>query len=163
MIELTTIAIRTRLHDGIYRSSGGGEVTTHYTWATGPLNLMRALKTLPEHRHRMIQGYGNVGHIESWVEIEGVAIDDTTTDYADLTLADARTLIQDVRSGAYAAEQAVWRSVEEELLREQDRRLGALGWVEHTQEEENDIVSRYGLNSGSRLADLADLTPEQED
>lgn len=154
------ITIRTRLHDGIYRSSGGGEVTTRYTWATGPLNLMRALKTLPDHRHRMVQGYGNVGHSASWIEVEGVAIDERML--VEITLADARTLIRDVRSGAYAAQQAALHDEEERWLGEQDRKLDTLVWDEYSPEEEDDIISRYGLNTGGRLADLADLTPDED-
>lgn len=34
----TQITIHTRLHDGIYRSSGGGEDVTHYAWAPGSSN-----------------------------------------------------------------------------------------------------------------------------
>lgn len=69
-----TITIKTRLHDGIYKSSGGGETRTHYEWTTGPRNLLKAIDTLHEHRASMERGYGNIGHQGSWIEVDGVPV-----------------------------------------------------------------------------------------
>ena len=69
-----TITIKTRLNDGIYKSSGGGETRTHYEWATGPRNLLKAAETLIEHRASMVRCYGNIGCGASWLEIDGVEI-----------------------------------------------------------------------------------------
>lgn len=71
-----TITIKTRLDAGIYKSQGGGECRTHHTFATGPRNLLRAIRTLREHRREMEIGYGNIGCGGSWLEIDGVRIDD---------------------------------------------------------------------------------------
>ena len=68
------IEIKTRLHEGIYKSSGGGKTTVHYTWTTGPRNLMAAIETLREHSADMTQGYGNVGHSGSWIEVDGIVM-----------------------------------------------------------------------------------------
>lgn len=69
-----TITIKTRLDSGIYKSSGGGETCTHYEFATGPRNLLKAIVTLGEHSKDMERGYGNIGCGRSWLEIDGQAI-----------------------------------------------------------------------------------------
>jgi hypothetical protein len=66
-----SIHIKTRLADGIYRSSGGGETRTHYKWATGPRNLLKAAAAFEQHCRRMADCYGNIGCGRSWVEIDG--------------------------------------------------------------------------------------------
>jgi hypothetical protein len=71
-----TITIKTRLHHGIYASSGGGEDSVHYEFKTGPRNLIRAAKLVHEHRISMIESFGNVGHVRTWVEIDGREIRD---------------------------------------------------------------------------------------
>ena len=70
------ITICTALDKGIYASSGGGRTRTHYTFNAGPRNLLKAFALLSEHRHDMTQGYGNIGHSGSWLEIDGIRIDD---------------------------------------------------------------------------------------
>jgi len=76
------IEIKTALHEGIYKSDGGGQTRVHYSWAVGPRNLMRALEALPEHSESMTTSYGNHGHSGSWIEIAGVRIGhDGFTDY----------------------------------------------------------------------------------
>jgi hypothetical protein len=71
-----SIQIKTELHEGISPSCGGGEVRTHYEWTVGPRNLMRAIATLRRHRREMTEGYGNVGHRRSWLEVDGVELDE---------------------------------------------------------------------------------------
>lgn len=102
------ITIKTRLHDGIYKSDGGGEVRIKYKFATGPRNLLKAIKTLHEHRTNMVLGFGNIGCGVSWLEIDGQRID--WVDLEDVmvheTGASCRTmkatkLISDVGTGAY--------------------------------------------------------------
>ena len=78
------IEIKTHLHDGIYKSSGGGKTTVHYTWNIGPRNLLTAIKTLSGHSKSMTQGYGNVGHCGSWIEVAGVEL--TSEDIMDLRM-----------------------------------------------------------------------------
>jgi len=69
-----SIKIKTALDSGIYKSDGGGEIRTHYTWNTGPRNLLCAIKTLTKHSDSMTRSYGNVGHSGSWIEIDGIRI-----------------------------------------------------------------------------------------
>lgn len=69
------IEIKTLLHDEIYHSQGGGQVKTHYTWENGPRNLMKAVGVLSDHSQHMTDCYGNVGHVRSWIEINGREID----------------------------------------------------------------------------------------
>ena len=71
-----TITIKTKLDSGIYKSSGGGEVVTHYEFKTGPVNLCKAIGVLSSHRKAMIRGYGNIGCGHSWLEIDGQQIHD---------------------------------------------------------------------------------------
>jgi len=71
-----TITINTLLSEGIARSFGGGETRVHYEYATGPRNLLKAIKKLREHAKEMTEGSGNIGHIGSWIEIDGVPIND---------------------------------------------------------------------------------------
>jgi len=75
-----TITIKTKLDSGIYASSGGGKITTHYKWATGPRNLVKAVKALDRHTKEMTQGFGNIGHCGSWIEIDGRRIDNYDLD-----------------------------------------------------------------------------------
>jgi hypothetical protein len=69
-----TITINTRLHSGIYKSQGGGEIRTHYTWATGPRNLLKAITTLSTHRANTRASCGGIGCGTSWLEIDGVVM-----------------------------------------------------------------------------------------
>jgi len=69
-----TITIKTKLDSGIYKSSGGGGIRTHHKFVSGPRNLLKAIETLSEHRKVMIAWYGNIGHVNSWLEIDGQAI-----------------------------------------------------------------------------------------
>jgi hypothetical protein len=69
-----TITIKTSLNSAIYKSEGGGETCTHYEWTTGPRNLLKAIETLAKHSASMERGYGNVGHMGSWIEIDGTRI-----------------------------------------------------------------------------------------
>lgn len=71
-----TISLKTKLDSGIYKSSGGGEVVTHYEFKTGPANLCKAIRVLSSHRKSMVRGYGNIGCGRSWLEIDGHQIHD---------------------------------------------------------------------------------------
>lgn len=102
------ITIKTRLHEGIYKSDGGGEVRIKYEFATGPRNLLKAIKTLHEHRGTMARGFGNIGCGVSWLEIDGQQIEGVDLDdvMEHETGANCRTmkatqLISDVGTGAY--------------------------------------------------------------
>lgn len=68
------ITIRTEIHEGICKSSGGGKIHVYFTWFTGPRNLMKALGILPKHCIDMDNSYGNVGHCGSWIEVDGIRI-----------------------------------------------------------------------------------------
>lgn len=70
------IEIKRRLHDGIYRSSGGGEVRTLRQWTNSPRNLVQACKLLPLIHQESVECYGNVGCGSCWIEIDGVELDD---------------------------------------------------------------------------------------
>jgi len=109
-----TIAIKTRLHDGIYKSSGGGETRIHYEWTTGPRNLLKAVDTFSDHARDMVAAYGNIGCGGSWLEIDGTRIhpfdvsDVRENDEKDSLAYKSRTekareLIATVRSGTYDA------------------------------------------------------------
>lgn len=71
------IEIKTRLHKGIYKSSGGGQTQTIYSLKAGPRNLLKALTLLTEEREAMVRGYGNIGCGNTWMEINGEEVDDS--------------------------------------------------------------------------------------
>jgi hypothetical protein len=79
-----SIIIKTRLHNGIYASQGGGSVRVYHELKTGPKNLLWAVERLDWHRKQMTDSYGNVGHVRSWIEIDGYPMHD------DLVLNDVR-------------------------------------------------------------------------
>ena len=116
-----TITIKTELHDGIYKSSGGGEVRTHYEFSTGPRNLLKAIETLADHQDEMEKSYGNIGCGRSWLEIDGTVIhrfdlDEIARDDAETYGHDApaglikshtqkaRELLAEVKASTYKAE-----------------------------------------------------------
>jgi hypothetical protein len=101
------IEIITRLHDGIYRSSGGGERRVMWRRATGPLNLLRAARLFPSHVEWIETCYGNVGCGRSWVEIDGQWIEGWDMPQ---TMAEARALLAQVSDGSYARAQAVMQA-----------------------------------------------------
>lgn len=68
------ITIKTKLNSGIYKSSGGGEVVTHYEYTAGPRNLLNAIEQLCQHRAEMTRSYGNIGCGRTWLEIDGQVI-----------------------------------------------------------------------------------------
>jgi hypothetical protein len=68
---MNKITIKTRLHDGIYASSGGGKTITHYVYNVGPKNLLKAVKDLREHRASMRRSFGDIGCGGSWIEFDG--------------------------------------------------------------------------------------------
>jgi hypothetical protein len=75
-----TISIKTRLSSGIYASAGGGQVVTHYEFKRTPGHLVQAAHRLSSHRSQMQRCYGSVGAGRSWLEIDGVEIDDLDID-----------------------------------------------------------------------------------
>lgn len=76
-----SIQIITALHEGI---DGGGGFNVQREWTTGPRNLLKAVELLPSHRRYMTECYGNVGHLASWIEIDGVLIEnDEIADLAE--------------------------------------------------------------------------------
>lgn len=71
-------------------------------WATGPINLMRAVRALPEVRERARLSYGNIGHVGSWIAVDGVRLraeDDGSLADGPKTMADARRLLVEIASG----------------------------------------------------------------
>lgn len=68
------ITIKTRLHESIYKSHGGGQTHVEAEYATGPRNLIKAIAELKEIRASNCRGYGNIGCGYSWLEIDGVAL-----------------------------------------------------------------------------------------
>jgi hypothetical protein len=68
---MNTITIKTKLHDGVYVSQGGGKVVTHYEFTAGPRNLVKAIKTLHSHKDEIKECFGNIGCGHSWMEING--------------------------------------------------------------------------------------------
>jgi hypothetical protein len=71
-----TIQIKTRLHDGIYQYSGGGETRVEWERPAGPRNLMAARDALQRIRAENIRGFGNVGCGRTWMEIGGRPVDE---------------------------------------------------------------------------------------
>ena len=61
------IQIKTRLHDGIYRSQGGGQTRVVAEWNYGPRNLVKALRFLWRERRDNARYYGNIGCGHSWL------------------------------------------------------------------------------------------------
>lgn len=57
----TKIQIWTRLHEGIYRSLGGGETRVVREWNYGPRNLVKAYRELQRIRRANERNYGNIG------------------------------------------------------------------------------------------------------
>jgi len=84
----STISIKTRLNSGIYASQGGGQVKTHYTYTTGPRNLLKAIDQYWQHRKEMERSFGNIGCGASWIEVDGKQLHDLA-DLADFTYVDA--------------------------------------------------------------------------
>lgn len=76
MGENTGIEIKQRLHDGIYKSSGGGETLTVQQYKIGPLNLLKAIREEAELAESNSRSYGSVGCGETWIEINGVDINE---------------------------------------------------------------------------------------
>lgn len=70
-----SIIIKTRLHDSIYPSQGGGQTIAHYTYKTGPRNLLKAINQWHKWSTYLVDVYGNIGCGQTWVEVENVPID----------------------------------------------------------------------------------------
>ena len=100
------ITIKTRLDSGIYKSSGGGEIVTRHQWANGPRNLLVALLNLRETRADNESAYGNIGCGRTWLEIDGMAMEESWID-ADMqstraVLANVSAYSQDAAAKAMA-------------------------------------------------------------
>ena len=65
---MTKIRIKTRLHEGIYRSQGGGQTVLVQEYGYGPRNLVRAYRELLRIRADNRRNYGNIGCGASWLE-----------------------------------------------------------------------------------------------
>lgn len=113
MKTTSKITIKTRLHEGIYKSDGGGETRAVAEWNLGPKNLLAANRELTEIMAANKRSYGSVGAGRSWLEIDGTAInDDELQD--DMTMADAKELISDVQTGKiHKTREAIEKSHEE--------------------------------------------------
>lgn len=75
-----TITINTRLHDGIYKSSGGGETRIVAEYPTEPKRLLQAIIEIDRRRRSNIRSYGNIGCGSTWLEIDGVRIPEFEVD-----------------------------------------------------------------------------------
>lgn len=106
------IEIKTKVREEL--ALNGKQVSIVYRLFTGPGNLLRAAKELPVYIKDAEAANGNVGHIATWLEIDGQAIRDVDVleleepdrdAYGKLSvsrLQKATHLIQRVTSGAYA-------------------------------------------------------------
>lgn len=70
------ICLFTRLHDGIYKSCGGGEVRRREDFAPTPRGLMAAARALSKELADARLYYGNMGCGQSWLELDGRKITD---------------------------------------------------------------------------------------
>ncbi len=70
------ILLVTRLDDGIYKSHGGGERQIVAKFNATPRGLIRAIDALGSERRQCERCYGNIGCGSSWLELDGVHIDD---------------------------------------------------------------------------------------
>ena len=107
---MNKITIKTRLHDGINASSGGGETITHYVYNVGPKNLLKAVKDLREHRASMRRSFGDIGCGGSWIEFDGFRLDNSEF---PKNMKDARKMIDDINSGEFMKNGA-WIAIEYE-------------------------------------------------
>jgi hypothetical protein len=90
------ITIKTHLHEGIYKSCGGGETREVASFNIGPRNLLIATKELQEKISSNQRSYGSIGMGRSWLEIDGVEI---LSDELPENKKEAADLINDVLSG----------------------------------------------------------------
>jgi hypothetical protein len=67
-MKATMIQIKTRLNEGIYRSSGGGQTCVVAEWRYGPRNLVKAWNALDRIRRETERNYGNIGCGRTWLE-----------------------------------------------------------------------------------------------
>ena len=68
---MENITMKTRLHDGIYKSEGGGEIQIIKQWKLGPRNLITAIEIMDKTHHQNRLSYGDIGSGSTWLEING--------------------------------------------------------------------------------------------
>lgn len=68
------ITVMTKLHNGIYKSHGGGVAAAVHTYSNGPRNLLSAIRALDEEIESNKKSYGGIGCGRSWLEIDGKQI-----------------------------------------------------------------------------------------
>lgn len=68
MTEAEIIVLR-RLHNGIYKSSGGGTTAVYSRHASGPRGLANAIMFHGQERASAFRYYGNIGAGAGWIEI----------------------------------------------------------------------------------------------
>jgi len=85
---MATIEIRTKLHDGIYRSSGGGQVRTRATFPASRAGWTKAALALDETRSDNIRCYGNIGAGRTWAVLVDGEDETTITQLLSLHLDD---------------------------------------------------------------------------
>lgn len=107
-----TIKIITRLDSGI-ASTDAGQARTHYTWKTGPRNLIKAIESLSSHRQRMIASYGNIGCGGSWIEVDGVRLS-----YDDMMKFESVCVFADMSAAEYDREFRTPRQTRTEWAKE---------------------------------------------
>ncbi len=94
------IEIKTRLHDGIYQSWGGGETRIVRKYNIGPRNLLKAIRETDDIIRSNMQAYGGIGAGETWLEIDGTDINEYYykfgVDGFELNMKCARALISTI-------------------------------------------------------------------
>jgi len=83
-----SIKIYTEFHPSTSTAINAGEIQLVKTTNATPRNLMTAYAFLCSHRSAMNASWGNVGHVRSWISINGHDIDDED---CNLWLLDADT------------------------------------------------------------------------
>lgn len=84
------ISLKTEHDASIYTSEWVGPVKEIQSWAFGPRNFIRALKSLLVQKKRMKNAYGNISCGSSWLEINGTRLDVQDFELEDLLQNDNR-------------------------------------------------------------------------
>lgn len=93
MTTSPTIQIKTRLHDGIYKSSGGGQTRVVAEYPYGPRNLVRAYRQTISRLNANRRYYGNIGCGHTWMATSDgrtlytmLVLDEPDQSHADLVM-----------------------------------------------------------------------------
>lgn len=107
------IRILVKLDPQLVRALPQVSVSAHYS--KGPHNLIKAAKLLPELRKAHIEANGNLGHWDTWLEIDGLRIEPADLTYiaepeprlgqypVQAQMQQAKALLAQVNSGRHAS------------------------------------------------------------